>query len=259
MANVAVAFENLADGDAVVLTATSQVLFKPVSELLTLHVGRKWQGSGGNSDSVIVDLGSAQSFDTVALIGTNLMTTGTTRVRVSNTDPTGATGELYDSGALVGEVDEAYGYLVTLLPAPVSGRYIRIDLTQTGVDAIEAGRLFVGLRESFEVNADFGWSYQWVDPSRVTKSIAGQSYVDSRQSYRVFEMSFSFMVEADRRGFVADIDRVSGRKSDLLWIVDPDDANLGYVTVWGLMSDLAAITQPLFDRWSKSYRIEERL
>lgn len=259
MANVAVGHTNLADGDDVVLSASSSVIFMPVSELRTVHVGRKWRGDGGNTETVFVDLGSAQSLDTIALMGTNLMTTGTTRVRASATDPLVTSALLYDSGDLVGEVDESYGYLVTLLDAPVSARYVRIDLTQGGVDYIEAGRLFIGLRSSFEVNADYGWSYAWVDPSRVTKSIAGQSYVDARESYRVFEMAFSFMVEDDRRGFVEQIDRVNGRKTDLLWIVDPEDDNLGYVTVWGLMSELFAISQPLFDRWSKSYRIEERL
>ena len=263
MSNVAIAHENLADADAVVLTATSNVIFMPVSELLTLHVGRKWRGSGGNAESVIVDLGSSQSLDTVAMMGLNLTTAGTTRVKMSNTDPAVTVGDVYDSTALIGEVDERFGYLIDLLPAPVSARYVRIDLEEPIADYIEAGRLFIGLRSVFgsdgNYNADYGWSYQWVDPSRIVKSIAGQSFIDQRRSYRVFELSFSFMTETDRRGFVEEIDRANGRKIDVLAIVDPADANLGYVSVWGLLADLQAITQPLFDRWSKSYRIEERL
>jgi hypothetical protein len=41
----------------------------PVSNIINPHIARKWRGTTAGRDSVIIDLGSAQTFDTIAVFG----------------------------------------------------------------------------------------------------------------------------------------------------------------------------------------------
>ncbi len=82
--------------------------------------------------------------------------------------------------------------------------------------------------------------------------------------YRVVNLSFEYVTERQRLGFVEEIDRVNGTHEDVLLITRSDSDNLGRDTIWGLISDLDPITQPLAwindaPAYGKTYRITERL
>lgn len=252
MANACIAYDNLAD--AATITASSAEVAAPVSNLQQSHVVRQWIGMGAGSDYLIADLGSLQSLDSIALIGVDA---DTGRVRVSSVDSSGATGDLYDSGSVA--VSAAYRQIVSLLSAAVSGRYVRIDLTRTSGDPVQAGRLFVGLRTQFSINYSFDWGKGWVDPSIRTRTAGGQTQVFDRTAYRTVDVVFGFLSRTQRYGIVEDIDRNCGLKRDVLLIEDPDSDNLARDTIWGLASELTPVVQPQLDTFSKQYKIEERL
>lgn len=260
--NAAIAYDNLADRG--IVTTSSAVPLAPASRLQNPHVARKWRGNGNALEFVTIDLGASVLIDTVALMGLSLTLAGTVRVRVSEDDPSAQTGEAYDSDVLGGAVDPRYGMLVHLIPQPVLGRYVRIDLYEAGVLYVEAGRVFVGLRNTFAHNFAFGWTRAYVDRSRRTESRGGQTYVDPDVSYRVVNVSFETIPESDREGFVEEIDRVNGTHEDVLLITRGDSTNLGRDSIWGLMSELSPVSQPqvwLADgpAYAKTYTIAERL
>lgn len=260
--NAAIAYDNLSDRGAV--TASSSSAQTPASRLQNPHVARKWRSLAGGSQYITIDLGTDSEIDSIAIMGISLGSDGSYRIRVSEIDPSAQDGAAYDSGIVGNAIDPRWSMMLHLIPVPVAGRYVRIDLTQPGAAYIEAGRLFVGKRWQFDYNFSFGWSRGYVDRSRRTESRGGQTYVDPDSMYRVVNLSFEYVTERQRLGFVEEIDRVNGTHEDVLLITRSDSDNLGRDTIWGLISDLDPITQPLAwindaPAYGKTYRITERL
>lgn len=246
----AVVFENLAD--AAEVRASSSILLAQPTLVQQAHVERRWRALN-NVAALILDLGAEMQIDTVAAMG---LTATQGRVRISATDPSGAAGELYDSGAVA--VDQAYSTIVALADAPVDGRYVRIDLTDAASDYVEAGRVCIGLRSSFTYNFDYGWSYSYVDPSTRSKTRGGQTQITPRRPYRTIDVTFPRVTAIERYAFVETIERENALQKDILFITDPASDNLARDTIWGLMSETTPIVQPFLDDFTKQYRIEER-
>lgn len=257
---------NLADAGT--MSASSWIAAAPPIILQNQHVARRWRGRLGDTEWVLVDLLASQSIDTVALVGMTWLdvnldeqpvnSNATTRIRISSIDATGAAGDVYDSGLIAGQVDAAYMQLVKLLPAPVSGRYVRIDISQASAQALQAGRFVVGLREDFLWNFSYGWSFGFADLSRRRKSAGGQTFVERDDRFRMLNLNFDVVDPIDRYGFVHEIDRLNGHSQDVLFIINPNSASINRDTIWGLMQELSMPTQPNLDIFSKSYSIEER-
>lgn len=246
----AVVHTNLAD--SATITASSSLLLAQPQRVQNEHVSRAWRSQLPTS-YLIFDLGSALSIDTVAMIG---ITASTIRCRISATDDTGVTGELYDSTVV--NVDQDYLQAIFALGSAVSGRYIRIDLTHSTLTYTEIGRAVIGLRSAFTTNFSYGWGRTFIDPSQRTKTRGQLTQITAERSYRLIELPFDWIDEADRYGFVETIDRVNGLKTDVLMLFDTDSANLPRDTIWGLITDATPVNQPFFDIFSKNYRIEER-
>lgn len=251
MANACIAYTNLADAAA--LTSSSNVSLLPVSNIQNVHVARKWRATDGTTASFIADFGSLKSFDTLAVMGI----TGTQiQFRISSTDPTGLTALVYDSGVL--SVAQAYLSAIAIISSPVSGRYIRVDITTTGT-YVEAGRFFAGVRSQFAYNFVRGWQRSYTDRSLKTKTRGGQTQIFQDVTYRSLDVTFDFLTQSDRNGFVEDIDRVNATKVDVLFITDPSSTNLARDSLWGLISNLTPVVQPYYSTFTKQYQIEERL
>lgn len=262
MADVAaVAYENLADVAGTTVAASSEEILMPASTILTPHVEERWR-SIYSTAYFVVDLGSLKSLDTIWVGGLSGSDEVVARVRVSTTDPSGLSDLIYDSEDLESgatEFDMDYGAIVSLLSEPMDGRYIRVDVYDPNTDYVEVGRIFVGLRTQFTTNFAYGWTVGYVDRSVVAKTRGGQTAVWHDNHYRVLNVSFEFLPAADRYGLVETIDRVNGRTTDILFIVNPDSTNLPRDTIFGLVSDLTPVTNPaLVDVFGKQYAIEER-
>lgn len=251
MSNAVIAYSNIADTGS--LIASSASLLLPVSNIQVAHVARKWRGNDGPTDFVIVDFGSLQSLDTIAVLG---ITGNQIRARLSSVDSTGTSGDAFDSGTLA--VDQSYLSSISLVTSVVSARYLRIDLTTTG-SFVEIGRMFAGVRTQFAYNFIAGWQRTWNDLSTRTKTLSGQTQIFNRNVYRSYDVSFDFLKQADRDGFVETIDRVNAMKTDVLYISDPSSPNLSRDSVWGLMTALTPVVQPSPGIFTKQYQIEERL
>lgn len=269
MSRAQILYQNLADAGTV--TASSWIASAPPAILQDFHVSRRWEGRSGDTESITFDLGSAQSIDTVCLFGcqgifasedqSNLTETAIRRVRLSLTDPTAVLGEVYDTNsndAGIGFIKEAYGAMVELISAPVMARYGIIDLSQSGANALLAGRLVVGLRNPFTINFAYGWGYGYGDLSRKKKSAGGQTFIDQDDRYRILNLNFENLDEDDRNSFVHEIDRLNGISSDVLFVIDPDSIDVTRDTIWGLITDMSLPTQPNLAFFAKPYNIEER-
>lgn len=254
MANACIAYTNLVDA-ASTITATSANLLLPVSNVTNPHVARKWQGTTPTGlDAVIIDMGAPVTFDTIAALG---LVAQTIVFSASLVDPSGVAGEVYASSFTV---DQSYKSQVAVCGSQLSARYFRFDVTAGTAGTFAAiGRLFIGVRTQFAYNIVKGWQRRWNDTSLRSKTRGGQTQIFPDVVYRSYDVSFDFITQSDRDGFVETIDRVNAMKTDVLFITDPASSNLSRDSVWGLMSALTPVVQPYIGQFTKQYQIDERL
>ncbi len=259
MANLALGWENLADSGT--LSASGSVTLAPVSRLLNKHVSRKWRVNASNA-YIICDLGALVEVDTVALMGM-VGDSPTLQVRISTADTSGASGDAYNSGSLIGAWDSNYLPFVQLIAVPVTGRYVRIDISEGGVGFIEAGRIFVGVRVPFEVNYQAGWERTWHDPSVRTIGRSGLTFDDLRNKYRGLNLTFELMPEDDRWDITEAVDLALGTTGDMLVITDTASTNPSRDSLWGYIEESDPVIEPVIvadgPRFRRTYRLRERL
>ncbi|MEY9466280.1 hypothetical protein ABH973_006693 [Bradyrhizobium ottawaense] len=260
MANAAFVLDNMALSGNV--AASSQVLTMPVSKLLTPHPSERWR-SLSDVDYFVLDNGGSITADTVMIGGLTCSEDATVRLRLSSIDATGVAGDVLDTGVVANGdpgFDVDYRSFVAVLDVPLDWRYLRFDISDAGADYVEAGFVLEGLREEMAVNFAQGGSVQYVDRSRVSKSSSGLSLVWQDNQFRRVDLSFPWVEESQRYGLIERLDRVCGRRSNVLLITEPDAANLPRVSFYGLMTDVTPVTFGIiFDLYGKQLRMEERI
>lgn len=257
MARCVVGYANAVDRGAV--TAGSELGTLPAVMLQEEHVAHVWRtASGVTSTRITCDFGAPATIGATALMNCNLSAAGTKRVRLSNSDPTGATGEIYSIATTAAGVDPDYGYLVHVFPTPVTGRYLRIDLADATLPFVEAGRWFAGTAFRPEINYRYGWALGYADPSARSRTLGGQTWINARQGWRVGEFEIPLSA-AEREQHALPLQRQHGVRSDILFVRDPLSPNLGRETLWGLIEAPVPLPNPAFGRFSLRLSIEERL
>lgn len=258
MANAVFGFQNRADTGT--LTTTSQANGLPVDNLKNEHVAKVWRTQTSTTTaSVIVDALSSLSVQLIGLIGSNLTAAATFRIRMSDSDPTGATGELYDQSVSAGEVDPVYRSFIHVMASAVTGRYTRIDITDASLDYIEAGRLFVGPYWQPSIGVQFGIRQGYADPSTLDTSLGGQVFIDRKTKARRWTFSLDFVTAAESNAGMAEMDRLRSGTEDVLMVLYTDSTNLGRDSIWGLLSSPSGIETAYSDTLKQSYVITERL
>lgn len=259
MANALIGFQNRVDF-GLSLTTTSQINTLPVDNLLDQRLVKVWRTQTTTTAAVILDNGSAKTVQLVGLMNTNATAAATFQFRVSDADPTGASGEIYDSGTIAaGVVDPVYQTFIHVLSSEVMGRYMRLDITDSSLSFIEGGRLFMGPCWRPGIGLAFGMRRGYADPSRLETSLGGQVYIDRRPKARRFTLTFDFVTEAEMNAGLSEIDRLNSITEDVLFVLDPASSNLGRDSLWGLLSNQSGIAQPHHDTFRQSYTLTERL
>lgn len=260
MGNAALVIDNLATGGSV--TATSQALTMPVSNLLTPHPSDRWRALT-NSASIILDKGALLSSDTVGLFGLTCTSQAIIRLRLSSIDSTGAAGDVLDTGNLNGapSFDASYGSFIYRMPSPGSSRYTRIDLTDPGFPSyVEAGSILDGLSQVFDYNFIPGATIQHTDRSRISKVASGKTLVWLDNNFRSVALSFDFVDQAQRYGVIERLDRMKGKNTNVLLMTDIASTDMPRDSVFGLVTDQTPITWgPAPNIFGKQLKIEERI
>jgi len=260
MANASLVLDNVALAGSV--AASSQVLTMPASKLLTPHPSERWRSLDAAA-WFVVDAGASLTGDTVMICGLTCSAAATVRLRLSSVDATGVAGDVFDSGPVTNgdrRFDIDYGSFVVLLDAPASWRYLRFDISDPGADYVEAGLVFEGLREEIAINFEPGGSVQYVDRSRVSPTSSGLTLVWPDNSFRRVNLSFPWVEETQRYGLFERLDRVCGRRINVLLITEPGASNWPRVSFCGLMTDITPVTFGVISElFGKQLRLDERI
>lgn len=253
-----IAWDNLID--AATVTASSALDEQPGSNVQQPHVARKWGTAAGvKSATLLIDLGASQTCGLLALLGLNLSTSGTVRLRGSNSDSTGVTGEIYDSGTVAIGITDGYGASYKSFTA-VAARYWLINLADSTVaDNLEVGRVFLGPKWTPTLAQQYGWSMQLEDPSKLAESVGGQAYADERPQKRLINFELSFLSEAEMYANAFVMARANGLVRDVLVLSDITGSYASEQAVFGLLTALEPLIHERYGVFRQKFTIRERL
>lgn len=240
MSNARIGWEKNIDTAA--LKADTQVGSLPVGNMKQGDVARIWRAKD-NDTYIVADFGQDINIAGTMLAGTNLTSNATRRVRVS-TESSGnsASGDAHDSGTANANMSSTglFGYL---LPETVSGRYLRVDLADSSISRIEAGRWWAGDFLTPDTGVSFGFSKSWVENTQRSETPGGQTHVDRGRQRRTQNPEFSFLNDSEANEFDALI-RDIGLFSDLWFVWTLDNTTISRDSLWGMLRDTFSTSRP---------------
>lgn len=242
----------------------SQTTVGPAVNLSSDFLGRCWRTTG--SSWVVIDLGSSQVIDTVALLATNLLNTDAVRVRSSNTSGhlTGAS----PSGPFACDIDlgghaspEAANRLhrsVMARPASINARYWRIDVS-TGLTNFSAGRLVIGKSMQASDNFDYGWNFQVLDLGSTDTTPLGIE--DSQLGAKVlaYQWTWSWLTEQEARGPLLDILAYAGTTRPVFFCFDPAATDLHNALAFGRIVERVQGVNYAANTWQAEFSLRSKL
>ena len=195
MSNLMLAWPNLADSAA--LSSGSWSAGLPLNNLKNRLISKAARSTNALAASTKfdADLGEAMAINAVGLIGTNLTTAATYRIRGAS--DAGFTSVLHDSGTVSAATQTPN--LIHAITAAITARYWRVELTDTANPAgyVQAGRLFIGAGWQAAVNASFGTGLGYESATVMEQSLGGVDYPDKRTPRRVFRFDLDWLTDAE--------------------------------------------------------------
>ncbi|HEV7458238.1 MAG TPA: hypothetical protein VGN96_15815 [Roseococcus sp.] len=286
MANIALLYDKPSDAGA--FSGGSWVAGLPLDNLKERDVQRLARTTDALTASTRfrVDLGTARPFpiSSFALLNHNGTTAATWRIVVTNDDDdsdpgarTADTGDLplwvptvvlgsLPWGAFPWNGIDPDGYpagvlAFHLLPGAVLGRYVWVYITDTANPAgyFQAGRFLAGEAWSPEVNASYGASIQYVDPSETRRTRGGRRLVSARPRHRLFRMDFEALTQNEAMGTAFEVQRRLGKAGDFLLCLDPAaDGSIRFrQTIYAALSDLEPASITSHRTWAWGLTAEE--
>jgi len=271
--------------DEAVLTTGSEEPGLPVTNLQDRQITRPWRTASVDPQDTWIEaaFGANRTVGAVALVRHNLTQDSTWRVRAGD-DPTFAVVK-YDSGWLEvwpgveefgtqpwgiyqwgGLLPQEVAEQITLsayhlLPQQVVATHLRIDLADAtnATGYLQAGRLVAGPSYQPSKNMSWGWSIGFEDPSTVSKSRGGQTWIDIGERFRVMRLTVSNLNEGE--AFINIFDHLFRRKGttgDILVIPQSDKPEQYHnQAIYGRLRSLDPITNPAWESFETSFEIEE--
>jgi hypothetical protein len=219
------------------------------------HLSTPWR-STANSASITVDFGTSYTIGGLFLGPTNMTAAGTVRVRISaNSDLSTPT---HDSGAspILAGVDPTFGHLIYVLSTPAAGRYLKLDLADSSLTYIQAGRLFAGTKFQPTRNFSYDYTESYIDTTGMSRSESGQVWIETGTQYREMRVQYRAATHADAQGDYKTIARL-GRQHDILFVLDPASSNLGRDSIFGLIAQNLSLQRAHNDIYALDLIISE--
>lgn len=235
----------------------------PVGELLTDQPGDVWQSDDLDDLYLVMDLGSAQDVNTVALLFTNATSSATWRIRAADSEANLTSAPGYDSTAVPlwtsTGIDDNRPHAFIYFPTPKSYRWWRIDIADASNPAgkFQAGRLILSKALAPARNVSYGWGRGLVHSGGAERTRDGALYARTGAVYPTTRFRLNFLSQAEAEGSLyGQLARAIGSEP-VLFAQDPETADYRMTRLaYGLLyldSDLALAA---FNAYSLSLRIE---
>jgi hypothetical protein len=245
---------------ATAITSDSEIATLPAVNVGTLQIAEIWKTQPAITAAyLLIDLGASVSIGVVTMINTNQTATGTWRIRVSTADATGVAGNALDTGVINAGVDIIYKKAVKVLTTPVTGRYLRLDLSDAAVTFISVGR--VAALTVFVPTYNYSPNAQlfYRDWSRRFNGDDGSAWAFRGSLQRGMLFSLPATTDAERTTHGEALIRATGMSQDMLIVRDQASTNLGRDSIWGLMEEMPVWSLFVNNYSNIVFKIMERL
>ena len=246
--------------DDATFTADSQASTLPASNLSDPIFQKVWRTSGATTAQVIVDFGSSKQVGLVILGGTNISSTDTVRIGLSDTS---GNRDLLDTTATATGLVTGYNLYAYILGSKVTARYLTIDIVATSRTAqgnFQVGRLWASDTFQPGVGIAFGFQDAWIDSSSISVGPrSGVEFIDETFQKRVINFELRFLTETESQDNVKEMQRVAGIRNQIAIVPNPGTSRLQQEALIGRMTQSTPILHPSFNIFSKTFQVRESL
>lgn len=141
--------------------------------------------------NIVVDLGESMGIGFVAILASNITTSGELRIEASDVSNF-ATKAMDETFTSYGSADLAVPFT-----ADVSARYWRLSITDLTQSYIELGGFYIGSKITFSVGLNWGYAYGVQSASQVAVTLGGHRIYDERPNARTMQASWSWLNDLD--------------------------------------------------------------
>lgn len=208
------AYQNKADAAAV--TASSELVTLPASNIKHIWKSRVWRATGDASEWIRFDMGAATAVRAFALVGHNFTSAAAVHVQANATD-------VWTAPSLDVTVAWHEKVFVHLWNADQSYRYWRVTISDAANPDgyVEAGRIYLGPTASPERNYR-SWGREDFDNTAITPSYDGAESFESKTAYTTLSFEFERVLPAPFDALAGAV----GMKTYFFVIADYDNAVL---------------------------------
>ncbi len=249
-------YDNLPDRGPSAVTGSGWRANLPVSNVAHAHIA-KFAKLTGSSGTIKVDAGSDETARALAFIGTNMDSSVSYTLKV---DPDG--GSFGNGNAATRTdthvFDTTYQQMLDDFGSDITGRYWQIDVS--GLSGLKVGRLVIVPAQVFHIVYPLDIGIQ--DNTMVKRTEGGQTLRFRKSEPRQATFNYQLIGPTSRTdalgGFVKMVDRLSGKFSDVLFVPNPGDSDLGInQMIWGQIQELGPASFVGFQQFEKTYRVIE--
>lgn len=237
------------------------------------------------SSQFVAALDKGRQVRVVALLHHNLTLDATCRIRIS--DAAGFANILYDSGWFEAwpamwstkdlewqdsnwwsgkPMEENLGkyprHLIHVLPAPVTGGYVWIELADSINPAgyIEAARLVIAGQWQPRWNKSWGYEFSVKSTTQMEETRSGARFYDISPNRRGYAFALDWLDKAEAYGRSFELMREADIHGEILLIPDADDTiNLYRTAFYATLAKLNPIRHPNLAQCQHAYELEEIL
>lgn len=284
MKNVTIGYGNKID--TATLSGGSWQATLPLNNLKNRRLSKLARSTNATNafTKFVVDLGSAQNVQCIALILHNISVSGTVQIKGNATNvftaPSYDSGvvQAYSSGVIPPELLEweednfwlgtlsqqaLAGYrapFFLLLPSAQFLRYWQFELFDaSNPDGyLQIGRVFIGKQFTPTRNMAYGQSLGDSDDSIFETSLTGEEFIDQRTTFRTHKFELQLLSKTEAYSGILDIQRTTGITKEIFLVGDNDDtSNINRRSFLGRFKMLNPIVQKTPSLYSCQFEIKE--
>jgi hypothetical protein len=251
MGNIVIATPVLSD--AATITAGNESPAGPAANLQKMQPTDMWESASGTS-YIEADLGAVSSFNLVAMLFTNAVSTDSWRVRTADTQGNLTAAPTYDSGVVTLTDIGPDGHAFDWQSGGMSNRWVRVDFT-TAANPFQAGRLYISDAYQPSINYDYNGQDGYDDDSLLDATDGGSLIPNQGTNRAILGINTNIADETERHN-VREISRLRGSSKDVLVITNPDATiNVSDHIYYGLLQRRRFAVQTQFNLHKHAYQL----
>lgn len=264
MTNLILATPQISDLGTV--TTGSEASGMEAVNVQSVQPGSVWRASDLGNAYIVFDLGSAQAIDFVGAFFSNASSDAEIQIRCAtsegNLTSSPTFNQTYDFWPHADiETDHEWMHSINVI-AEQTARWWRIDILDpyNADDYIDIGRIYLSKVWQPTRNMEYGWDVGYDDPSTVSRSAGGQTYINRKRKSKVVTFTLAASDEDEMMNNALQIDRRRGSSLDVFVLLNPDQSRQFInKSIYGICAPLASISQREFRMFAKPYKIVELL